>query len=89
MKELTMEQVRALQKYWDSLDEKAQQLLLEESLAEVMKEEALDCPRCGKELDQFPALSRVDNKTDICSPCGTEEALDDYFGVPLQQFNVV
>ena len=23
----------------------------------------------------YPALSRIDNKTEICSQCGTEEAL--------------
>lgn len=33
------------------------------------------CPRCGKPIEGYPALSRVDNKTDICSPCGTLEAL--------------
>ena len=44
------------------------------------------CPRCKKAYTGFPALSRRDNKTSICSPCGTEEALDDYFDVPLRQF---
>jgi len=40
------------------------------------------CPRCGGWVPNndtpgaFPgALSRVDNKTEICSECGTEEAL--------------
>ena len=42
------------------------------------------CPRCGEMYTGFPAMSRVDNKTDICSPCGTQEGLDDYFGVPLK-----
>lgn len=46
------------------------------------------CPRCN--INYIPnnetpglypgALSRVDNKTEICSDCGVEEALDDYFG---------
>jgi len=36
------------------------------------------CPRCGKSYVGFPALSRRDNKTDICSKCGTEEAMVDY-----------
>lgn len=35
------------------------------------------CPRCGDQYEEFPALSRRDNKTDICSDCGTEEALID------------
>ena len=39
----------------------------------------MTCPRCKEEKDmRFPALSRADNKTLICSPCGTEEALEQY-----------
>ena len=34
------------------------------------------CPKCGIEFKEPPALSRVDNKTKICSSCGTKEALD-------------
>jgi len=41
------------------------------------------CPRCNKMYTGFPALSRVDNKTSICSPCGTEEALNDYYGFKM------
>lgn len=37
------------------------------------------CPRCNREYSGYPALSRVDNKTEICSECGVAEALDDYF----------
>lgn len=33
------------------------------------------CPECGKPLTSHPALSRRDNKTEICSDCGTREAL--------------
>lgn len=39
------------------------------------------CPRCGVNLlpTGYPgALSRVDNKTEICSPCGTDEGLRDF-----------
>jgi len=39
------------------------------------------CPRCKEnELSdsKMNALSRRDNKTEICSPCGTAEALEDY-----------
>jgi hypothetical protein len=39
--------------------------------------EAKTCPRCGKIYTQYPALSRRDNKTDICSDCGTLEAFED------------
>jgi hypothetical protein len=40
--------------------------------------EVVRCPRCR--LDNLPlgypgALSRADNKTEICSACGTDEAM--------------
>ena len=34
------------------------------------------CPRCGKPMNGFPALSRKDNKTEICSQCGQDEAME-------------
>jgi hypothetical protein len=47
-----------------------------------------ECPRChhGIPNDEFRgeypgALSRRDNKTYICSECGTKEALEDMTGV--------
>lgn len=33
------------------------------------------CPRCHKEYDGHPAISRDDNITKICPDCGTQEAL--------------
>ena len=33
------------------------------------------CPWCGKGYTEPPALSRTDNKTDICPECGMMEAL--------------
>lgn len=36
------------------------------------------CLRCGKEYTEYPALSRVDNKSEICSGCGTEESLMEF-----------
>lgn len=33
------------------------------------------CPICNKPLGKYPAISRQDNKTKICSNCGTLEAL--------------
>ena len=36
------------------------------------------CPRCGKTYTEQPALSRRDNKTEICPDCGFREAMDDY-----------
>lgn len=40
--------------------------------------EVVRCPRC--QLDNLPigypgALSRADNETEICSPCGTDEGM--------------
>ena len=34
------------------------------------------CPNCGKVYSGYPALSRKDNKTEICPDCGTAEALE-------------
>lgn len=33
------------------------------------------CPICNKKYLGYPALSRKDNKTEICSSCGQEEAV--------------
>lgn len=37
------------------------------------------CPKCGTQYHNPPAISRRDNKTEICSNCGTKEALEDYY----------
>ena len=34
------------------------------------------CPLCGRTYLQPPALSRKDNKTEICPLCGAREALE-------------
>ena len=34
------------------------------------------CPKCNKKIIGYPALSRADNKTWICSNCGTKEAIE-------------
>lgn len=36
------------------------------------------CPICGKEYTEVPALSRKDNKTEICPSCGLKEGLEAY-----------
>lgn len=33
------------------------------------------CPYCKQPIIGYPAISRVDNKTEICSHCGVAEAL--------------
>jgi len=35
------------------------------------------CPKCKGPLGERPALSRRDNKTDICAECGYKEAIED------------
>ena len=41
---------------------------------------AWKCPQCKEinTMDIFPALSRVDNETEICPDCGTREALENF-----------
>ena len=34
------------------------------------------CPKCGKYYVGYPALSRKDNKTEICPKCGMREAIE-------------
>ena len=34
------------------------------------------CPKCGKYYVGYPALSREDNKTEICPECGAREAIE-------------
>lgn len=43
-----------------------------------------DCPRCGLPITRalrapfgtgVPAVSRTDDRTKVCEPCGTEEAI--------------
>lgn len=34
------------------------------------------CPKCKKEFTEYPALSRNDNKTEICPECGVKEAVE-------------
>ncbi len=36
------------------------------------------CADCGKEVTEYPATRRSDSTTEICSACGTAEALTDW-----------
>lgn len=36
------------------------------------------CPSCGKMYSGYPAISRKDNTTEICSDCGVHEAFEDF-----------
>jgi RNA polymerase subunit RPABC4/transcription elongation factor Spt4 len=49
------------------------------------------CPKCSGYIPNnetpgaYPgAISRRDNLTEICSACGTEEALEDFFGTAVK-----
>ena len=42
------------------------------------------CPRCNRKINGYPALSRHDNKTYICSECGVSEAMEDYLGIKYE-----
>ena len=42
------------------------------------KKEKKKCPKCGAIISLYPAISRRDNKTEICSDCGVIEAMEDY-----------
>jgi hypothetical protein len=48
---------------------------------------AFPCPTCDGQIPNndtpgaYPgALSRIDNKTEVCSACGIREALEDFAG---------
>lgn len=43
------------------------------------------CPRCHNTYNDYPALSRRDNQTYICSKCGQQEAFEDAQFVPEYQ----
>lgn len=36
------------------------------------------CPICNKAYNKHPAISRVDNRTEICPECGIKEALRNF-----------
>ena len=42
------------------------------------------CPVCGKKYYDHPAISRKDNKTEICSKCGTLEAVEQFLNLHLE-----
>lgn len=42
----------------------------------IENKETKICPKCNKKIEGYPAISREDNKTEICSTCGQIEALE-------------
>ena len=43
------------------------------------------CPACGNAYDGAPAISRKDNKTEICPLCGELEAMQAFFAFRSKQ----
>lgn len=44
-----------------------------------MEDKPRICPSCNQPYTGYPAISRKDNKTEICSDCGLREALLSYY----------
>ena len=45
------------------------------------------CPKCKRPIIGYPAISRKDNKTEICSKCGQEEAIRDFMKAYVHKSN--
>jgi hypothetical protein len=43
-----------------------------------LKNEKWLCPSCLQITDCYPAISRKDDETEICSDCGLAEALEEF-----------
>lgn len=64
------------------------QIIINELLRQAQEDDSLPkCPRCGGYIPndvtpgEYPgALSRWDNRTEVCSACGTEEAMMQIMG---------
>ena len=54
------------------------QLMLEKGWNQMEPYNKEKCPRCKRKYRGYPALSRRDNETEICSDCGVAEALSDF-----------
>lgn len=52
-----------------------------EQLDKLIQQKAKECPHCGNPLTDYPALSRADNKTEICPACGVREAMEAAAGI--------
>ena len=67
----------------DRLGEKEKPYL--EALEAEVKARANRCPKCNKPIYGYPALSRKDNKTEICSECGNKEALNEWLEYKMRE----
>ena len=68
---------KLFESYEDALDEIQEYKLSEFDVIQI-------CPKCKKEFHGHPAISRDDNKTEVCSECGVREALEKVFEKPTE-----
>lgn len=68
----------------------SQRIVEEESDEEIRRQlkGSKFCPRCGRRYNDYPAISRYDNKTEICPDCGVEEAMINFTGGHLSDPHV-
>ena len=58
------------------MDSKKQECITK--MEQMTERKEWKCPRCGRKVKDYPAISRRDDKTEICSACGTDEAMFDF-----------
>lgn len=46
------------------------------------------CPKCKKEYEGYPAISRKDGKTELCARCGNIESME-IVGMPQKEIDKV
>lgn len=70
-----------------TVNEDTHSLVKKSTLESIQTEELIEaegdaiCPKCGERYDShLAAISRFDNKTEICPDCGTAEAIENMFG---------
>ena len=68
----------------------SQRIVEEKSDEEIIKQlkDSKFCPRCGRRYNDYPAISRYDNETEICPDCGVEEAMINFTGGHLEDPHV-
>ena len=50
-----------------------------------MEGKIIRCPMCDNRFEGYPAVSRRDNETEICSDCGQWEAIESFGSGTKQQ----
>lgn len=60
-------------------------MLTNEVLLKISDQEWHRCPKCNLGYEGYPALSRKDNKTEICPECGQKEAMQEWINSQMVQ----